>query len=72
MVAKWKKVFQQRFHMCSNRPRESEFIAKKMEIMITTGGNPVAQNQNSITAGPRGLFLMRALTTRVMHSMQSI
>ena len=26
----------------------------KLEILTTTGGNPVADNQNSITAGPRG------------------
>jgi len=31
---------------------------KKLETMTTTGGNPVADNQNSITAGPRGPLLM--------------
>jgi catalase len=31
----------------------------KPEIMTTTGGNPVADNQNSITAGPRGPLLMQ-------------
>jgi catalase len=29
-------------------------MAKKPEIMTDTGGNPIADNQNSITAGPRG------------------
>src|SRR6204780_2467292 len=33
-------------------------MANKPEIMTTTGGNPVADNQNSITAGPRGPLLM--------------
>jgi hypothetical protein len=31
-------------------------MAKKPEIMITTGGNPVADNQNSITAKPQNSF----------------
>src|SRR5580658_10014900 len=31
---------------------------KKLETMTTTGGNPVADNQNSLTAGPRGPLLM--------------
>jgi catalase len=30
----------------------------KFETMTTTGGNPVADNQNSLTAGPRGPLLM--------------
>ena len=34
-------------------------MAKKPEIMTTTGGNPIADNQNSITAGPRGPLLMQ-------------
>ena len=34
-------------------------MANKPEIMTTTGGNPVADNQNSITAGPRGPLLMQ-------------
>ncbi len=34
-------------------------MAKKLETMTTTGGNPVADNQNSITAGPRGPLLMQ-------------
>jgi catalase len=29
------------------------------DILTTTGGNPVADNQNSITAGPRGPLLMQ-------------
>jgi catalase len=39
--------------------RESKLMAKKIEIMTATGGNPVADNQNSITAGPRGPLLMQ-------------
>src|SRR5580658_6268589 len=31
---------------------------KKLETMTTTGGNPVADNQNSLTAGPRGPLLL--------------
>ena len=31
----------------------------KPETLTTTGGNPVADNQNSITAGPRGPLLMQ-------------
>jgi catalase len=34
-------------------------MTRKPEIMTTTGGNPVADNQNSITAGPRGPLLMQ-------------
>src|SRR5271170_5190457 len=34
-------------------------MAKKLETMTTTGGNPVADNQNSITAGPRGPLLLQ-------------
>jgi catalase len=30
-----------------------KYMAKKPEIMTTTGGNPVADNQNSLTAGLR-------------------
>jgi catalase len=33
-------------------------MAKKLETMSTTGGNPVADNQNSITDGPRGPLLI--------------
>jgi catalase len=32
---------------------------KKTETMTTTGGNPIADNQNSLTAGPRGPLLMQ-------------
>jgi catalase len=39
--------------------RESKLMAKKIEIMTATGGNPVAHNQNSNTAGPRGPLLMQ-------------
>jgi catalase len=34
-------------------------MAKKPEIMTTIGGNPVADNQNSITAGPRSPLSMQ-------------
>ena len=34
-------------------------MPKPSEIMTTTGGNPVADNQNSISAGPRGPLLMQ-------------
>src|ERR1700727_1779483 len=33
-------------------------MANKLEIMTTSGGNPIADNQNSISAGPRGPLLM--------------
>jgi catalase len=44
-------------------------MAKKPEIMTTTGGNPVADNQNSITGGPRGPLLMQdyQLLERLVH-----
>src|SRR5580700_4596756 len=38
---------------------ENEFMIRSLETMTTTGGNPVADNQNSITAGPRGPLLMQ-------------
>lgn len=28
-------------------------------IMTTTGGNPIGDNQNSVTAGPRGPLLLQ-------------
>ena len=34
-------------------------MTEKIETMTTTGGNPVADNQNSVTAGPRGPLLMQ-------------
>src|SRR5712691_4815107 len=34
-------------------------MTKTPQIMTTTGGNPIADNQNSITAGPRGQLLMQ-------------
>ena len=34
-------------------------MPKKFETMTTTGGNPIADNQNSLTAGPRGPLLMQ-------------
>jgi catalase len=38
-----------------------EFIAmaNKPELMTTSGGNPIADNQNSLSAGPRGPLLMQ-------------
>src|SRR6266581_4690866 len=34
-------------------------MATKPETMTTTGGNPIADNQNSVTAGARGPLLMQ-------------
>jgi catalase len=34
-------------------------MPEKSEIMTTTGGNPVADNQNSLSVGPRGPLLMQ-------------
>jgi len=34
-------------------------MAQENNVMTTTAGNPVADNQNSITAGPRGPVLMQ-------------
>jgi catalase len=34
-------------------------MAQKPETMTTTGGNPIADNQNALTAGPRGPLLMQ-------------
>ena len=34
-------------------------MSQKIATMTTTGGNPVADNQNSLTAGPRGPLLMQ-------------
>jgi catalase len=38
---------------------KNTFMPKKIETMTTTGGNPIADNQNSVTAGPRGPLLMQ-------------
>jgi len=38
---------------------EIKFMPDKFEIMTTTGGNPVADNQNSFSAGRRGPLLMQ-------------
>src|SRR5882724_8303281 len=35
------------------------FMAIKSQMLTTTGGNPIADNQNSLTAGPRGPLLMQ-------------
>src|SRR5882762_5291153 len=34
-------------------------MSNKSDLMTTSAGNPVADNQNSITAGPRGPLLMQ-------------
>jgi catalase len=34
-------------------------MTNKPEIMTTTGGNPIADNQNSLSAGPRGPLLLQ-------------
>lgn len=39
------------------RSRQMQENQGKKKIMTTTGGNPVADNQNSLTAGPRGPLL---------------
>jgi catalase len=39
--------------------REIKFMTKTPAIMTTTAGNPIADNQNSITAGARGPLLMQ-------------
>jgi catalase len=43
----------------SLRQIQDAFMTGKFETLTTTGGNPVADNQNSITAGPRGPLLMQ-------------
>ena len=35
------------------------FMANKRPTLTTAGGNPIADNQNSMTAGPRGPLLMQ-------------
>ena len=37
----------------------NEFMTRKPEILTTTRGNPVGDNQNSLSAGPRGPVLMQ-------------
>jgi catalase len=34
-------------------------MQSKKTIMTTTGGNPIAGNQNSVTASPRGPLLLQ-------------
>jgi hypothetical protein len=48
-------------------------MAEKLETLTTTGGNPVADNQNSITAGPRGPLLMQdyQLLEKLAHPLLS-
>src|ERR1700733_512045 len=38
---------------------EMKPMTNKPEIMTTTGGNPIADNQNSLSAGPRGPLLLQ-------------
>src|SRR6266404_4962538 len=45
--------------MVNSGKSEIGFMTNAPEIMTTTGGNPVADNQNSITAGARGPLLMQ-------------
>jgi len=59
MVARGKKYFNNSSESALIRENQNTFMAKKPETMTTTGGNPVADNQNSITAGPRGPLLMQ-------------
>jgi catalase len=37
-------------------------MTDKKPTMTTSGGNPVADNQNSTTAGPRGPLLMQDIS----------
>ena len=38
-----------------------------MKVMTTTAGNPVGDNQNSLTAGSRGLMSDYQLMERMAH-----
>ena len=38
---------------------QNKFMSNKPETLTTTGGNPIADNQNSLSAGPRGPLLMQ-------------
>ncbi len=59
MVANGKKYFNNSSKCVLMCQRESKFMAKRIKIKTTTGGNPVADKQNSITAGPRGPLPMQ-------------
>ncbi len=39
--------------------KREHYIMSKRPILTTTAGNPLGDNQNSITAGPRGPVLMQ-------------
>src|SRR6202012_2019514 len=54
-----KRVFQLYPSRCLSGTNEITFMASTPEIITTTGGNPIPDNQNSITAGPRGPLLMQ-------------
>src|SRR5579862_9902996 len=36
-----------------------QFMINKADLLTTSAGNPIADNQNSVTAGPRGPLLMQ-------------
>jgi len=57
--ARWKKYFNNSSKSALIWKSQNTFVAQKPETMTTPGGNPVADNQNSITAGPRGLLLIQ-------------
>ena len=40
-----------------------EFVMTDKPVLTTTAGNPLADNQNSMTAGPRGPVLMRIINS---------
>ena len=60
MVARGNKYFNNVSRPDSlGETKPNSFMAAKPQTLTTTGGNPVADNQNSITAGPRGPLLMQ-------------
>lgn len=54
MVNQGTKYFNNSPEAGSIRCNETISLARKAEIMTDTGGDPIAGNQNSRTAGPRG------------------
>jgi hypothetical protein len=67
--SKEKRYFNNSSRNASIGQCRSKFVAKKLEITTTTRGNPLVDNQNSITAGPRGPLLMqdRQLPEKLAH-----
>jgi plastocyanin len=59
MVTKRTKYFNNNRRPVLLSTNYNKFMARKLRMITATGGNPVADNQNSITAGPRGLLRMR-------------